>query len=113
MASLNQEDIQWLDPLNQIPFVPWPSEEVIRQGALAKIQLMLDQKIDPSGPSSSEDKITQGETEIEARAVETLSHEVKRESIKKNAENGIIKAEKREEKPKVFGGLDLYDPDEE
>jgi len=29
-------------------FVPWPSEETIRRGALASIQILVDQGVDPS-----------------------------------------------------------------
>ena len=116
VASLNQGDMQWLDPLKQIPFVPWPSEEVIRQGALAQIQVMLDQRIDPSHAGVGGDEVTKDDNDFEARVVERLSDETTHEvihTVKQSAENGIARAEKREEKPKVFGGLDLYDPDEE
>lgn len=116
VASLNQGDMQWLDPLKQIPFVPWPSEEVIRQGALAQIQVMLDQRIDPSHVGVGGDEVTKDDNDFEARVVERLSDETAHEvinTVKESAENGIARAEKREEKPKVFGGLDLYDPDEE
>lgn len=116
VASLDQGDMRWLDPLKQIPFVPWPSEEVIRQGALAHIQAMLDQNIDPSNADVSGNKVTKHEIDTEAEVGEISSDEVARgitNAVKGNAENGIVKAEKRDEKPKVFGGLDLYDPDEE
>jgi hypothetical protein len=38
----------WLLPLSQLPFVPWPSQEVIRMGALAAIQGMLEDGTDPT-----------------------------------------------------------------
>lgn len=116
VASLDQGDIQWLDPLKQIPFVPWPSEDIIRQGALAQIQVMLDQKIDPSDISIGVDKAVKDETNAEARVAATTGQVNTHDSVdiaKLNTENGIANVEQREEKPKVFGGLDLYDPDEE
>ena len=115
VASLDQNEVQWLDPLTQIPFVPWPVEEVIRQGALAQIQVMLEQGIDPS-------KVVAGENEsLKAEAIADTSMVDKPQDIRLdgiiedgNAKvgNGIV-FKKEEEKPKVFGGLDLYDPDEE
>ena len=96
--------------------MPWPSEDIIRQGALAQIQVMLDQKIDPSDISISVDNVVKGETNAEARVAATTGQVNAHDSVdiaKLNTENGIANAEQREEKPKVFGGLDLYDPDEE
>lgn len=115
VASLNQNEIQWLDPLTQIPFVPWPVEEVIRQGALAQIQVMLEQGIDPSNVRPGENECPKAEAFADNLTV-SKSHDTKLGGIggDGNAKvgNGIV-FKKEEEKPKVFGGLDLYDPDEE
>lgn len=114
IASLEQSEVQWLDPLTQLPFVPWPSEEVIRQGALAQVQVMLEQGLDPSGVGDSETKYIKEEAAEDAifagshakTSAATNSH------AKQPLANGILKS-KEEEKPKVFGGLDLYDPNAE
>lgn len=114
IASLEQSEVQWLDPLAQSQFVPWPSEEVIRQGALAQLQVMLEQGLDPSNVSESEVKDIKEEALEDA--VMAGSH-IKSgtgasSSGKQPLANGIFKSNE-EEKPKVFGGLDLYDPEAE
>ena len=110
LSSLEQSEIQWLDPLAQIPFVPWPSEEVIKRGALAQIQGMVEQGIDPAGVGA-------GDEEEGVKAVEMNDGdvEVKREEGVPEGQAEGRRVVRREEKPKpmVFGGLDLYDPDAE
>ena len=115
VSSLDQEEVRWLDPLKQIPFVPWPSEDVIRQGGLAQIQVMLDQGIDPSN-------VRDGAEEEEMRTNEDLPTldgagdgvlDAVPNDINREASSRVVQVEKKEEKPKVFGGLDLYDPEEE
>lgn len=78
VAALQPGEVRWLDPGAQVAWGPWPSEEVIRRGALARIQVLLEQGVDPESVGADEPG-----------------------------------REKREEKPRVFGGLDLYDPDAE
>lgn len=115
VSFLGQGEVAWLDPLNQIPFVPWPSEEVIKRGALAQIQVMLEQGINPDGIGAGGDEMVKemGDADVkqEGKDIDEVVDgrpEMARESI-----SGPRQALKREEKPKVFGGLDLYDPDEE
>ena len=114
IASLEQSEVQWLDPLTQLPFVPWPSEEVIRQGALAQVQVMLEQGLDPDDVDDSGAKYIK--EEVTEDAIVAGSHTKPSAATNDNAKqplaNGIPKS-KEEEKPKVFGGLDLYDPDAE
>lgn len=114
IASLEQSEVQWLDPLTQIPFVPWPTEEVIRQGALAQVQVMLEQGLDPSDVGDDEAKYIKEEANEDAIAVggHAKNSGATNSYTKQPLANGILKS-KEEEKPKVFGGLDLYDPDAE
>lgn len=56
VATLSAETKAMLDPLSQLPFVPWPSQEVIRMGALAAIQGMLEDGTDPSTVLSAEEQ---------------------------------------------------------
>ena len=108
--SLEEVERKWLDPLRQIPFVPWPSEEVVKRGALAEIQGMVEKGINPETAGIGGAKEEQKAEEID------VSKGQGEASIDQADENVIAegtKREKREEKPKVFGGLDLYDPNEE
>ena len=114
IASLEQSEVQWLDPLTQLPFVPWPSEEVIRQGALAQVQVMLEQGLDPSNVGNSDVKNIKEEASEDAiMAGSTVKTSTGTNSYAKQPlANGIPKSQE-EVKPKVFGGLDLYDPEAE
>ncbi|KAI4159826.1 MAG: hypothetical protein LQ342_006244 [Letrouitia transgressa] len=99
VSSLEQSEVQWLDPMAKFQFVPWPSEEVIKRGALAQIQVMLEQGVDPTDVEHKDEPIVkQEEREDVEMATEPL------DSV--TAEGGR-KIDRREEKPKVFKGLDL------
>ena len=103
-ASLEDIERKWLDPLTQIPFVPWVNEETIKRGALAEIQSMVERGEDPAnvGAEGPEEK---GET-VEIGKSEDAVEREGGVSV-----DGGMGTQRREEKPKVFGGLDLYDPD--
>lgn len=103
-ASLEDVERKWLDPLTQIPFVPWVNDETIKRGALAEIQSMVERGEDPENMAAggSEEK---GETMETGQSEDAVG--MGRDS---NADGGMG-MQTREEKPKVFGGLDLYDPD--
>ena len=111
MGSLEDVEKRWLDPLREIPFVPWVGEDVMRMGALAQIQGMVERGEDPEMVGTAEAE--EGAEGKEGKAMEGLQNEdaVKRENV--GAGQGERRVERREEKPKVFGGLDLYDPDDE
>jgi len=94
-------------------WLPWPSEDIIRQGPLGQIQVMQEQGLDPASASGEEGK------EGNADEMEGVVKEEKGEQGGRVGDN-IVEREnagrrevQTEEKPKVFGGLDLYDPDEE
>jgi Vitamin-D-receptor interacting Mediator subunit 4 len=126
---------EWLNPLAGVPsFVPWPTEETIKRGALASIQVLLDQGVDPA----TFDPERAAELEAERQRVET-EKEAERERLElekeRERERGRIerierereRAERRESmgmsgagsgvgaesKPAVFMGLDLLDEDED
>ena len=102
IESLEEIEKQWLDPWTGVQFTPWPGEEVIRSGGLAEIQAMVERGIDPATVGPSEGEETKKGIWEEMSGVE-------------GGGNGQVqmRVERGEEKPRVFGGLDLYDPDEE
>ncbi len=110
VSSLAIGESQWLDPAAQIPFVPWPTEEVIRRGALAQIQVMLEQGVDPATAPDAVRVETKQEDNMDIKEEMDIVETVRRES----AFAGTGRAEmRRDENPAVFGGLDLYDPEYE
>ena len=94
----------------EAPFVPWPSEAVIKQGALGRVQALLETGEDPVALGSQDqvpivkDEDLKSEkiedTDVAAPEAPTRAQEVDRRPVN------------TEEKPRVFGGLDLYDPDD-
>ncbi|PHH78630.1 hypothetical protein CDD82_2933 [Ophiocordyceps australis] len=62
-TSLPQVMSQYMNPLSGQLFFPWPSEDKIRCGALAAIQRLVDQGIDPKGydPATEEERKRQEE----------------------------------------------------
>ncbi|MCJ1453295.1 hypothetical protein MMC28_003641 [Mycoblastus sanguinarius] len=109
--SLEDVERRWLDPLRQIPFVPWPSEEVIKSGALAEIQGMMERGIDPESVDAGGVKDDEKVREVIMERREEGANAGRPSDTVQG--RGVPKQTPRQEKPKVFGGLDLYDPDEE
>ncbi|CAD6588318.1 MAG: hypothetical protein ASARMPRED_003461 [Alectoria sarmentosa] len=104
-ASLEDIERKWLDPLTQIPFVPWVNDETIKRGALAEIQSMIERGEDPENVEAEGSDKEKGESMETGKSED----EVGREGGVGAA--GGTGMQRREEKPMVFGGLDLYDPD--
>ena len=72
-------------------------------GSLATIQGMVEK-----GESLEGDGARKADLEGEVSTPEEVRMSRRRESF-----NGVGGGVKREERPAVFGGLDLYDPDED
>lgn len=51
-----QQSQDWLDPLKNLPFEPWPSHGVIQQGVLADVQRMIESGRDPASVLSPEEQ---------------------------------------------------------
>lgn len=56
VETLDPAHRAWLDPLANLPFEPWPSNNVIQQGALAEIQRMVESGRDPASVLSPEEQ---------------------------------------------------------
>lgn len=121
-TSLPEGFAQFLNPLAGSTFIPWPTEETIRRGALASIQVLLDQNIDPAtfDPAKSAEleaerkRIAEEEDrareEQKAKAEEDRRREMERRmSVSGSAAVGVGR---EQEKPGVFQ-LETFDDDEE
>ncbi|MCJ1284619.1 hypothetical protein MMC26_003953 [Xylographa opegraphella] len=119
VLTLTEPERQWLDPLNQATFLPWPNEEVIRRGALAALQARIEQ-----GDDLENDLQGEGMEGVEgvAPSMKVEQNMNGMNGAMKEEENSVVRAgevqrPRREEvekpKPSVFASLDLYDPDEE
>ncbi|KAF2402181.1 hypothetical protein EJ06DRAFT_528311 [Trichodelitschia bisporula] len=63
-ANLPADQKEWLEQMKRVPFVPWPSDDVIRSGGLAEIHRLVEQGHDVIGeaaPASRGDAMDEGE----------------------------------------------------
>ncbi|KAL8681039.1 MAG: hypothetical protein Q9186_002812 [Xanthomendoza sp. 1 TL-2023] len=116
VSELNEEEVRWLNDFERQPFVPWPREDIIKRGALGQIQLMLEQGVDPEATGAAEEVARKMEAEEGERDVQMAEGPVETnlEVGQRNIEGGERMVEaRREEKPKVFKGLDLDEDSDE
>ncbi|KAL8944892.1 MAG: hypothetical protein Q9216_000182 [Gyalolechia sp. 2 TL-2023] len=112
VSSLQQSEVNWLNPMAQIPFTPWPTEDVIKRGALGQIQVMVEQGIDPGSGEPAQESAKEGAAQ-EVNKDQTPMNEGLKETPMEGRGEAADKVDqraevrRREEKPKVFKGLDL------
>ena len=112
---------------------PWPGEDVLKRGGLAELQAIverggnmgIDGVEDVTGEGGEEKNIgggentdmgdiqQGGEVDVATGGADVGRPENRNIALGQQAAALAAPGPKREEKPKVFGGLDLYDPDEE
>ena len=114
-----------MNPQDSEIFVPWPHEQIIRRGALASIQLLLDEGTDPWGFDPKESEALEAarqrkEEEDNAKREEERLEKVRaeeerqRDMQRRMSVSGSLGGERREEvqKPKQFR-LDSLDDDDD
>jgi len=112
----------WLEPSKSgITFTPWPAEDMIRRGALGRIQAALEEGKEPEGMDiaaevEAERKKAEGGEEAEEAA--KGEEQVQREEAEIRArEVGQVRraqhAPARMKQETMDLGFDLYNPDEE
>jgi len=119
LAALPPSLKAWLDPTStSFPFTPWPSEEVIRSGALAQIQSMLDRGEDPEAPVlepdselAREEERKRGEDEEAAQWTAEMEQQRRRQSVVTRGQQWLAPAGRQAGQESVFD-FDLYDPEE-
>lgn len=82
MKELPDSEKAWLLPKN-LPFDPWPNGEVMRMGALGRIQKMLEDGIKPEDVLSEEERL-----EVEKKRKEEEEREAE-EMRRKREEWGV------------------------
>lgn len=120
----------YLNPHADISWVPWPTEERIRQGGLASLQYILDTGGDISAVADTNTKMEGIESTAAAANTEANNNAdmekekmrvEKEEMVRKEVERARSVAEgasrqppqppPEQEKMRVFGGLDVLDDD--
>ena len=114
--GLTHEESALVDPSSGMPFAPWPSEQIIQRGLLARMdyegitaqEFIERQEKELLAKQQAEAGIPEG---LEGHRIETLEKaQVQGMDREKAAEAARAREEK---KAAVFTGLDLYDPDAE
>ena len=104
LQALVDEEKQWLDPWTGVQMTPWPGEAVIRSSALARMQAGGDLGELYGAQNEANEEV---DAEIEGSGALGFEGGEDRRLTEALKEHNM----KKEEKPAVFGGLDLYDPD--
>lgn len=117
VSSLTPDEVLWLNELARTEFVPWPNEEVIKRGALGQIQVMLEQGVNPASGQAAEETARKIETEETIDNVQmgegSMKVTVEADQRSEEVDERRVEQPRKEEKPKVFKGLDLDEDSDE
>lgn len=126
--DLTEQELAALDPSSRTVFTPWPSEEVMRRGALAQIAFEgegiilgpLEQPALPPPPTEEQQQfngMNGGEAGAGQRgpaaAVEVNGHAGKKAGTGHQRDAEGDRQSKEAAHAAVFSSLDLYDPDQD
>jgi hypothetical protein len=121
-TSLPQDFTQYLSSSTEIPFIPWPTEEAIRKGALASIQILLDKGIDPAtfDPEKSAEleaerkRIAEEEDKVKEEQKARMEEDRRREMERRMSVSGPSAVQNRvdQERPTVFQ-LEEFDEEDD
>ncbi|EPS35464.1 hypothetical protein H072_11133 [Dactylellina haptotyla CBS 200.50] len=106
------EDIAMLDPSANMPFAPWPSEDVMKRGILANMGYM-DTVPDAAAGDQPSEGAPAAPTEGAAPGVVPSADRQMTDADRERAREEAARreAERKAKEQEVFQGLDLYDPD--
>lgn len=101
-TALPEEWTQFLDPLTGHVFLPWATEDKIRVGALASIQNLVEEGIDPCGYDPAEEEVRRQKEEQERREQEEREALEREENLKKmREEQARIARERQRERERL------------
>lgn len=95
-TALPAEWTQFLDPLTGHVFVPWAQDEKVRLGALASIQHLLEQGVDPRGFDPAEEEARRQREEEERREQEEKEAREREENLRRMREEQARVARERQ-----------------
>lgn len=101
-TALPEEWTQFLDPLTGHVFLPWATEDKIRVGALASIQNLVEEGIDPRGYDPAEEEARRQREEQERREQEEREALEREENLRKmREEQARIARERQRERERL------------
>lgn len=93
---------RFLDPLTDTTFQPWPTEDKIRGGALASLEELMVQGIDPRGFDPAEEEARRLREEEERRVQEEKEAREREENLRKmREEQARITRERQQERERA------------
>lgn len=95
-TALPDEWTRFLDPLTDTTFQPWPTEDKIRGGALAAIQALMQQGVDPRGFDPAEEEARRLREEEERRLQEEQEAREREENLRRMREEQARVARERQ-----------------
>lgn len=95
-TALPDEWTRFLDPLTDTTFQPWPTEDRIRGGALAAIQALMQQGVDPRGFDPAEEEARRMREEEERRVQEEREAREREENLRRMREEQARVARERQ-----------------
>ncbi|PSS05150.1 vitamin-D-receptor interacting mediator subunit 4-domain-containing protein [Coniella lustricola] len=87
---------RFLDPLTDMTFQPWPTEDKIRSGALAALEELAMQGIDPRGFDPAEEEARRQREEEERRVQEEREAREREDNLRKMREDQARIARERQ-----------------
>lgn len=112
-AALTQIQKEWLEEASRAPFLPWPTDIKIRQGALGHIQNLLNRGEDPSTVLPPEEQEAEDKRRAEEVEREKLEQQEKEAEIRRRESAYMAGARPAAQPQAVFQGLDMYDVDDD
>ena len=104
---------------NDVGWTPWPTPDAIRSGALASIQILVDQGVDPatfdpekSAELEAERKRIMEEEDLKQEKEQARMEEERRIEMERRLSLGGARPERVQEQPKVFQ-LETFDDDDD
>ena len=101
--AMNEDQKRLLDPLQGLPFEPWPSHDVMQQGALGDIQRMVESGQDPGSVLTAEEQAEADRKRKEGEERERQAQEAAERRRMSMFDTGAMRR-----KPT----LDVFDPDD-
>ncbi len=109
----------YLNPETDMRWAPWPSPDAIRSGALASIQILVDQGVDPatfdpekSAELEAERKRLMEEEDAKREEERARMEEERRREHERRMSASGPRPERKQEQPKVFQ-LETFDDDDD
>ncbi|KAI1470561.1 vitamin-D-receptor interacting mediator subunit 4-domain-containing protein [Daldinia caldariorum] len=103
-AVVAQDELPWkLNPFSDVEFVPWPSEESVRKGALATLAFLSEKGVDPENYDPEEEKARKEREKEEQQAAEERERQEREERERRaREEQARLRAEREKEQREAW-----------